>query len=146
MSDRDLWVGIGCQRGLTAADLQASWQQLAVAQQLNWAAIAGFATLATKLDELGMRDFCAACQRPLLGLTAEELRAIAVPQPASRVARAVGTPSVAEAAALRAVQLATGSGCLLLPKQIDRRPSGAVTWAIAQPSAPVLPQEGSCHC
>jgi len=132
MSDREHWVGIGCQRGLTAADLQASWQQLATEGAWELVAIAGFATLATKLDESGLRDFCAACQRPLLGFTAAELRAIAVPHPTGLVARAVGTPSVAEAAALRAVQSATGGGFLVLPKQIDRWPSGAVTWAIAQ--------------
>lgn len=138
MSERELWVGIGCQRGLRAADLRASWQQVAADAQLDLTAIAGFATLATKLDEPGLRDFCAACQRPLLGFTAEELRAIVVPHPRACVARAVSTPSVAEAAALRAVQGATaGSGSLVLPKQIFRQPSGAVTWAIAQNSAGV---------
>ncbi len=66
---------------------------------------------------------------PLRGFTAEVLRAVAVPTPSDVVARAVGTPSVAEAAAL----LAAGAGAQLV---VRKQANDVATVAIARRSLP----------
>jgi cobalamin biosynthesis protein CbiG len=63
---------------------------------------------------------------PVVTFSAEELAAVAVPNPSDRVARAIGTPSVAEAAAL----CAAGPGARLVLAKVVH---GPITVAIAEP-------------
>ena len=76
------------------------------------------ATLDRKTEEAGLHATCTTRGWPLRGFAAAELRGVDVPTPSAVVEAAVGTPSVAEAAAL----LAAGpGGCLAATKHIRGR-------------------------
>ena len=99
---RVLWVGMGCERG-TSKDLMAlAVQKLCQSRHLAMGAIAGIATLDLKGDETGLVKLCQEKGWPLRCFAAEELRDIPVPHPSGVVEGVVGTPSVAEAAAILA--------------------------------------------
>lgn len=131
---RVLWVGIGCERGSSRRLIETAVQTVCRSHHLAFASIAGIATIDLKSDEAGLLEFCRD-RFPLCCFTAEMLRSIEVPNPSSVVEMEVGTPSVAEAAALL---VASGQGTVenLYPKQIFRLEGepGAVTVAIAQSS------------
>ncbi len=130
---RLLWLGIGCERH-SDRDL-ISWAIDQVLAQRGWAkaAIAGVASVDVKGDEPGLVALCRDRQWPFRTFSPETLAAIPVPNPSAIVAQAVGTPSVAEAAAIAAANPADPQS-LRLEKQIFRHPqySGAVTIAVAQ--------------
>lgn len=142
---RVLWLGIGCERDTPRELIESAIANIFQAQHLAEAAIAGVATLDLKADEAGLVELCRDRGWPLRCFTAEQLRDIPVPQPSDVVAAAVGTPSVAEAAAILAATqpltaLATSplvappDQSLCVTKQIVRAPDlpGAVTLAVAQ--------------
>jgi cobalamin biosynthesis protein CbiG len=130
-----LWVGIGCKRGISAGLIQHAFDTVCRNYSLDRMAIAGVATLKGKEVETGLLEFCHAQRWPISFLNAAELKDCPGPHPSIRVAAVVGTPSVAEAAALLAAkQNGIGAPRLVVPKQSFRwlRDSGAVTLAIAQ--------------
>ncbi len=131
---RVLWVGIGCERGTSKSLIETAVQQACRTHHLAEAAIAGVATLDLKADETGILELCHERKWPLRCFSAEQLRQISVPTPSAAVEAEVGTPSVAEAAALLAAQGAEQRPELRVKKQIVRQPDqpGAVTVAIAQ--------------
>ncbi|MEN9264470.1 MAG: precorrin-3B C(17)-methyltransferase [Gloeomargarita sp. GMQP_bins_44] len=108
---RVLWVGVGCARGTPAPVIYQAIEQVFVQHQLALAAVAGLATIDRKRDEEGLVALAQSQRWPLRTFSAEQLRATPVPHPSAVVAQAVGTPSVAEAAAIQAAQ-----GPLLVPK------------------------------
>ncbi|MBE9155416.1 precorrin-3B C(17)-methyltransferase [Nodosilinea sp. LEGE 06152] len=136
---RVLWVGIGCERGTPQAVIEAAIERIFRAGHFALGAIAGIASLDLKADEVGLVALCAERQWPLRCFTAEELKAIPVPNPSTVVEQAVQTPSVAEAAAT----LASG-GKLRVAKQVVRVEGqpGAVTVAIAQAEREYIPHPG----
>lgn len=89
------------------------------------ASVAEVATLDRKTSEPALQ----ALGLPLRGFTADALRAIDVPTPSAVVAEAVGTPSVAEAAAL----LDAGPGAELV---VQKQANAVATVAIARRSRP----------
>jgi cobalt-precorrin 5A hydrolase / precorrin-3B C17-methyltransferase len=99
---RVLWVGIGCERGTSTALIAHAVQQVLQQNHLAAAAIAGIATIDRKADEVGLIEFSHDRQLPLRCFPATVLSTIPVPNPSAIVAAEVGTPSVAEAAALLA--------------------------------------------
>ncbi|MGL5080450.1 MAG: precorrin-3B C(17)-methyltransferase [Microcoleaceae cyanobacterium] len=137
---RVLWLGIGCERRTPEVWIEAAIQRTLQHFDLAPEAIAGIATLDLKADEAGLVELCCHHHWPLVTFSSEILSAISVPNPSAIVEQEVGTPSVAEAAALAAAQVNT----LLVPKQIHRfeaaerqaqseeRTGQAVTVAIAQ--------------
>lgn len=140
---RVLWIGLGCERGTSRLVIETAIRQVFEQYGLAERAIAGIATLDLKADEIGLVDFCRDRAFPLRCFPAETLRTIPVPNPSSIVETEVGTPSVAEAAALRATwdfkdpfspPLSPLPTSLLVPKQIIRLEGqpGAVTIAVAQ--------------
>jgi len=139
---RVLWIGIGCERGTSRQLIESGIRQVCQTHQLAWDAIAGIATIDLKADELGLVELCQAYEWPLRCFSASLLQSIAVPHPSPVVAAEVGTPSVAEAAALQAISAfqASSVDCqglhnsLLVSKQIFRAAEqpGAVTIAVAQ--------------
>lgn len=124
---RVLWVGIGCIRGTSEAQIAAAVNQVLQQSHLAFEAIAGLATIDLKADEIGLLNYAQSSQLPLKTYTAEVLKTVSVPNPSDIVAQAVNTPSVAEAAALSAAQ-EYGEAILLVQKQITEN----VTVAIAQ--------------
>ncbi|MDX2229344.1 MAG: precorrin-3B C(17)-methyltransferase [Leptolyngbyaceae cyanobacterium bins.349] len=131
---RVLWVGIGCERGTPKSVIDHAIHQVLRSHDLTEAAIAGIATIDLKADEVGILEFCQARSLPLRCFTAADLATVPVPNPSPVVKAEVGTPSVAEAAALLAAQIPPSHPHLLVSKQVfrlDHQP-GAVTIAVAQ--------------
>lgn len=136
---RVLWVGVGCERGTPRLVIETAVRQVFQAHHLAEGAIAGLATLDRKADEVGLVEFCGDRGFPLRCFPPEALRPIPVPTPSAIVEGEVGTPSVAEAAAILAASpddapLPATADRLRVPKQIFRLEGqpGAVTLAIAQ--------------
>ncbi len=100
---RVLWVGIGCEGGTARELIETAIQNVCRAYHLAESAIAGIATIDTKAGELGLLELCQARNWPLKTFAADVLSSVEVPNPSNLVATAVGTPSVAEAAALCAI-------------------------------------------
>lgn len=120
-----LVAGIGCARGTDADTLFRAL--MAALRRGGWSprSLGALASIDRKQDELGLLELARRLGVPLLWYKAEELARETVPNPSLQVAATVGTPSVAEAAALRAA----GSGAsLVVPK--ERR--DGVTVAIAR--------------
>jgi cobalt-precorrin 5A hydrolase / precorrin-3B C17-methyltransferase len=134
---RVLWVGIGCERGTSKELIEKAIGQVCQSNHLAEDAIAGIATIDIKADEEGLVQLCGDRNWPLRTFPADILRSVNVPNPSAVVDKEVGTPSVAEAAALVAANGeigAQGFAPLLVGKQIirDENQPGAVTVAIAQ--------------
>lgn len=148
---RVLWLGIGCERDTPKCVIDTAIQQALTRYQLSDQSIAGIASLDLKASELGLVELCRDRAWPLRCFTAEELRQVEVPNPSSVVEQAVGTASVAEAAALVAAAPTLDSAPvqvepeLIAPKQVYRLPDqpGAVTVAIAQSPQDYLGTEGA---
>jgi len=147
---RVLWVGVGCERGTSRAWLEGSLRRLLQNQGLALEAVAGLATLELKRDEAGLLELAQAHGWPIQFFSAAALAGIPVPHPSEAVRQAVGTPSVAEAAALLAAQRwsgednpAQGRATLVCPKQIFTSESeGACTLAIARAAREYSPRAG----
>ncbi|MEM7761598.1 MAG: precorrin-3B C(17)-methyltransferase [Cyanobacteria bacterium P01_A01_bin.40] len=137
-----LWVGIGCERGTSSELINHAINETCKAHHLATEAIAGIVSIDLKADELGIIEVCQ--QRKLIfkTFTAQQLNQVDVPTPSPVVQEEVGTPSVAEAAAILA-----GKN-LLVSKQIfksDHHQSGAVTVAIAQAEREFIAREGKLY-
>jgi cobalamin biosynthesis protein CbiG len=125
-----LWVGIGCQRGVSQSAIQHAIESIFTEYDLDLATLAGLATLDRKANEAGLVDYCRASGVFLKTYAPERLNSVMVPSSSPLVSALVGTASVAEAAALCAAQ----TDLLLVAKRkfrLDDR-SGYVTLAIAQ--------------
>ncbi|RMF20685.1 MAG: precorrin-3B C(17)-methyltransferase, partial [Cyanobacteria bacterium J083] len=125
---RVLWIGIGCERGTAFSLINRAVKQALAQASLSPKAIAGVATISLKADEAGILELCQRQNLPLLTFTADKLAQIDTPTPSELVKQAVGTPSVAEAAAI----LASSQGNLIVKKTIFKQAGlGAVTVALA---------------
>lgn len=129
---RNLWVGIGYQRGTSRELIEAAIAHVFRENQLSQNAIAGVATINNKADEVALVELCRENNWLIKTFAAEILCTVSVPNPSQLIHKHVATPSVAEAAAL----CAAGSKLLLVPKQIFRcaidNQKCTVTVAIAQ--------------
>jgi cobalamin biosynthesis protein CbiG len=126
-----LWVGIGCQRGVSKLAIQRAIESVCAEYDLDLATIVGLATLDRKADEVGLVECCCESGWFLKSYRPERLNSVTVASPSQLVSTTlVGTASVAEAAALDAAQ----TDILLVPKQKFRLDpeSGWVTIAIAK--------------
>ncbi|MEU6062041.1 cobalamin biosynthesis protein [Streptomyces sp. NPDC047097] len=127
-----LFVGVGARRGVTAAEvLELVAEALAGAGR----AVSGVVALATaeeKAAEPGITEAAGHLGVALMPFPVRELAPITVPNPSTSVAAALGTPSVAEAAALAAAAESRGLAAveLLVPKRVSR--SGRATCAVAR--------------
>ncbi len=113
-----LVVGVGASRGAPAEEVLGLVEDALREAGLSARSVAALATVDAKADEPGV---VAAAERlgvPLVTYPAQELAAVEVPHPSDAPLAAVGTPSVAEAAAL------AGGGDLLVPKRKSRRADG----------------------
>lgn len=137
---RVLWVGIGCERGTPKETIAQAITQVCLDNQLSENAIAGIATIDIKADEIGLIELCQERNLPLRTFTAEVLNSVSVPNPSQVVKAEVGTPSVAEAAAISAAQVDK----LLVTKQIFKS-QGAVTVAIAQAEREYTSRDGKLY-
>jgi cobalamin biosynthesis protein CbiG len=111
-------VGMGARPGVTAEEVLAAVQAVLP----TGAREVRLATLEARAAEPGVVEAARTRGWPLTGYPAAELAGVAVPSPSARVATAVGTASVAEAAAL------LGGGALVVGKTVH----GRVTVAVAE--------------
>lgn len=122
-----LWVGIGCERNTGRKLIEMAIDETCKTYHLATEAIAGLASIDLKIDEKGIVEVCQRRNLIFKTFSQEQLSAVDVPTPSAVVEREVGTPSVAEAAAILA------GDNLLVSKQIFKSDGqqGAVTVAIA---------------
>jgi cobalt-precorrin 5A hydrolase/precorrin-3B C17-methyltransferase len=134
-----LVVGIGCRRNTAAREIADALAGVLETHGLAAERVARLASADIKRDEPGLVDFAGQRGLPVSFFSSDELGGVSVPTPSAMPAKHVGTPSVAEAAALLA-----GGSRLLVPKQIR----GNVTVAVAvcetarEGEAPVSPSRG----
>ncbi|WP_182908625.1 precorrin-3B C(17)-methyltransferase [Microbispora sp. H13382] len=117
-----LVVGVGASRGVAADEVLALIRDTLAEAGLSPRSVVRLATADVKADEAGIVAAARVLGVPLVTHPAERLAGVEVPHPSEVVRRAVGTPSVAEAAAL------ADGGDLVVPK----RRSAMATAAIAR--------------
>jgi len=119
-----LVVGVGAGKGAPAEEIVGLIEEALVDAGLSAACVAALATVDTKAAEPGIVEAAARFGVPVLTYSADELAGVDVPNPSDAPLTTVGTPSVAEAAALLG---GSGGGCgsggsggggeLLVPKR-----------------------------
>ncbi|PZG14462.1 precorrin-3B C(17)-methyltransferase [Micromonospora craterilacus] len=106
-----LVAGVGASRGVPAPEVRDLLAKVLAGVGLSPASLRHLASADVKADEPGIVATAEASGVPLVTYPAAELAAVDVPNPSEVVRAAVGTPSVAEAAALIG-----GEAELLVPK------------------------------
>jgi cobalt-precorrin 5A hydrolase / precorrin-3B C17-methyltransferase len=129
---KTLVVGIGCERGTDPAEVKQLIQSVFDQHSLAAESIAYFASIDLKEDEVAMGELGAVRFFNTKELNAESHRVL---KPSEVVRAEVGTPSVAEAAALAG---AGPDSQLIVSKTKSRR----ATCAIAEAPAPILEPRG----
>jgi cobalt-precorrin 5A hydrolase/precorrin-3B C17-methyltransferase len=127
-----LALGIGCERGCAAAELEALARATLAEAGLSPLAVAGVFSIDLKVDEPAVHALADSLGTPARFYTAAELRAetTRLASPSDVVFRETGCYGVAEGAALAA---AGPGGALVVPK----RKSARATCAVARAPAPV---------
>ncbi len=118
-----LRVGVGASRGAPAEEIGRLIDDTLAELELSPDSVRSIVTVDAKADEPGLLAAAAERGWPVVTFPASRLAAVPVPHPSEVVRRAVGTPSVAEAAAL----LAPGSELLAA-----KRASAHATVAVAR--------------
>ncbi|WP_420709988.1 cobalamin biosynthesis protein [Streptomyces sp. NRRL S-340] len=127
-----LAVGVGACAGAAAEEVLGVVEGALREAGLSVRSVALLATVDTKAAEPGVVAAAARLGVPLVTYSAGELAAVTVPNPSDASRAAVGTPSVAEAAAL------VGGGELLVPKTrsapADGGPARATCAVVRRPA------------
>ncbi|MFI2214332.1 cobalamin biosynthesis protein [Streptomyces sp. NPDC020141] len=128
-----LVVGVGAARGVSVDEIVDLVTAALRDAGLSALSVGALATVGAKASEPGVVGAAERLGVPLVAHPAERLARIAAPNPSAVALAAVGTASVAEAAAL-----ASGGGELLVPKRVSSPRSGAAraTCAVAGRSSP----------
>ncbi|MHB8595134.1 MAG: precorrin-3B C(17)-methyltransferase, partial [Acidimicrobiales bacterium] len=116
-----LVVGVGCSTDASPHELEHLLDTTLQGAGLVFESVAQVATIDRRGDHAAVRGL----GRPVQTFTAAQLEIVRVPNPNERVATAVGTQSVAEAAAL----LAAGRDAVLV---VEKHKSGSCTVAVAR--------------
>lgn len=127
---RTLVAGVGCERGADAAEIIELITFALARENLSPQSLAAIATIELKADETGLHQAAAHFGVPLRLFTVAELNQerYRLTNPSAVVEAEVGTPSVAEAAALKA-------GAIVVPKLKSVR----ATCAIGHATRPLDP-------
>lgn len=127
-----LVVGVGASAGAPAEEVLGLVEDALRDAGLSAGSIAELATVDAKAREAGIVGAARRLGVPVVTYSAGELAAVEVPNPSDAPLAAVGTPSVAEAAAL------VGGGELLVPKRkserADGRPAMATCAVVRRPA------------
>jgi len=118
-------VGVGASSGVSADEVLAAIDAVLPAGRTD----VQLSTLNRRALDPGIAEAAARRNWPLVGHDAPTLAGVAVPSPSALVAAAVGTASVAEAAAL------LGGGSLVVGKTVHGRVTVAVAVAEAEAEA-----------
>lgn len=127
---RSLVLGVGCERGVPVAALEEGLDRFLDGHGYAAASIATIATVTLKADEGAIVALARKLGCEMAFFSPEQLAAVKAPTPSAVVERCVGTPGVAEPAAL----LAAGAEQLLMAKQVIDVPGAAqrMTFALAR--------------
>jgi cobalt-precorrin 5A hydrolase/precorrin-3B C17-methyltransferase len=125
-----LVIGLGSSRGVPPEEVDALIDQALAAANLSPSSVHTVATVDLKQDEPGLLTAVAKRGWPLAFFSAADLAEVNVPNPSETVRAAVGTPSVAEAAALLAASAPNpadpDSATLVVPKQTSPHATVAI--------------------
>ena len=122
---RRLALGVGCQRGASATELETLVRRTLAAPALKGATVALLCSIDTRKDEPAVRALARRLVVPTRFYPAKRLEQETprLASPSDAVFRIVGCHGVAESAALAA---AGAGGALLVPKQASRRATCAI--------------------
>lgn len=123
-----LVVGVGASKGVAYDEIHETLRAALDTAGLTRARVVAVASATAKRDEPAIRALADELGAAMLWLPPERLAAIRVPNPSPTVRAAVGTPSVAEAAALAV----TRGGVLVLGKTRSARRPSMCTIALAR--------------
>ncbi|MEV5319034.1 precorrin-3B C(17)-methyltransferase [Streptomyces sp. NPDC052687] len=121
-----LVVGVGASKGAPVEEVLGLVEEALRDAGLSARSVAELATVDAKAEEPGIVGAAARLGVPLVTYPAEELAAVEVPNPSDAPLAAVGTPSVAEAAAL------VRGGELLVPKRKSAASPAMATCAVVR--------------
>ncbi len=121
-----LVVGVGASKGAPVEEVLGLVEVALREAGLSVASVAELATVDAKAEEAGIVGAARRLGVPLVTYSAEELAGVDVPNPSDAPLAAVGTPSVAEAAAL------VGGGELLVPKRKSAASPAMATCAVVR--------------
>lgn len=112
--DGGIWIGIGLRVAATVEEIDDAIDRTraCVDRGLGGEPLVGIATIDRRANHPALREAAARRGLPIRSYRAQELAVVAVTNSSERVRAAVGTPSVAEAAAI----LASHGGELIAPK------------------------------
>ena len=100
MTGNQYCVGLGCDRGTSLQTLSEALQQALTSIDVDDHAIVELATIDKKHDEAGLLQLAENLALNLRFYSAQQLASVTVPSPSETVRKYMGTPAVAEAAAL----------------------------------------------
>ncbi|GAA2602541.1 precorrin-3B C(17)-methyltransferase [Streptomyces lienomycini] len=121
-----LVVGVGASRGAPVGEVLGLVRDTLREAGLSAASVAELATVDAKAEEPGIVGAAERLGVPLVTYPADALAGVEVPNPSDAPLAAVGTPSVAEAAAL------VGGGELLVPKRKSAAAPARATCAVVR--------------
>ncbi|TGN77630.1 precorrin-3B C(17)-methyltransferase [Streptomyces bauhiniae] len=121
-----LVVGVGASKGAPVEEVLGLIEEALREAGLSVRSVAELATVDAKSEEPGIVAAADRLGVPLVTYPADELAAVSVPNPSDAPLAAVGTPSVAEAAALRQ------GGELLVPKRKSAATPAMATCAVVR--------------
>ncbi|MFJ7295107.1 precorrin-3B C(17)-methyltransferase [Streptomyces collinus] len=121
-----LVVGVGASKGAPVEEVLGLVREALREAGLSAASVAELATVDAKAEEAGIVEAARRLGVPLVTYSSQELAGIDVPNPSDAPLAAVGTPSVAEAAAL------VGGGELLVPKRKSAASPAMATCAVVR--------------
>jgi len=126
-------LGVGASRGCPADELAALADAALAEAGLTRGAVVAVSSADVKADEPAILALAAALGAPTRFLPARELSAVDVPTPSAVVASHVGTPSVAEAAALLVAADVAAGADVAGPARllVTKRRSAHATCAVA---------------
>lgn len=128
---RILHMGIGCRKGRSADAIESFVRRELATRMIALDSISGIASVDAKAQEPGLLEAARRMGLPVQFFPAETLKGITVPNPSDKPEKAVGTRSVAEAAALVAAGVTDGTARLILEKIKDTGTTLAVAMEIA---------------
>jgi len=120
---QNLIVGIGCNSGTQAHEIEEAIKSVLLEHNLSFLALHSIATIDKKASERGLRDFADKYDLAIVSFSADELNSVRGIEKSKVVFKATGANAVAEPSAL----LASKTVKPLVPKQ----KSGNVTVAVA---------------
>ncbi len=125
-------VGIGCNRGTSADEIVAALNDLLQIHRIHPKSLQVFGSIDLKADEGGILDTASRFSRPLFFFSRDALGAVDVPNPSGVVQKFVGTPAVAEPAAILALIQSPPPWKGHAVLEVEKKKSGNVTLALAR--------------